>query len=110
MVDFLSDLVISNKKLRGKVLAMLRDLPLYFCLHQNIKFFRHGEFRCFELRVKQGSNICRFFFIVDGASFIVFHGFIKKTQKTNIRDIRQGEKNMKDYFNNKFVIDVDLLY
>lgn len=52
----------------------------------------------FELRIKQGSDISRvlyFFFI--GNKAVLTNGFIKKTQKTPVREILLAKKYKADY-------------
>lgn len=51
-----------------------------------------------ELRVKQGNNIVRlFYFHSKGKVYIVTSGYIKKTQKTNQREIERAVRLMNDY-------------
>lgn len=52
----------------------------------------------FELRIKQGSDITRvlYFFFV-GHNAILTNGFVKKTQKTPIREIQLAHKYKADY-------------
>ena len=48
-----------------------------------------------ELRVKQGSNICRlFYFHEKGRTYIVMSGYLKKEQKTSSREIMKAKKIM----------------
>ncbi|MBU1018902.1 MAG: type II toxin-antitoxin system RelE/ParE family toxin [Patescibacteria group bacterium] len=110
VATYLIGLFSSNKKLGIKAFDKIKNLPAYFYSKRNIKHFRHGDFKCFELRVRLGNNICRLFFVIDGEKFIIFHGFTKKTQKTNNKDIEQGRKNLTDYSNNKIAIAIDSLY
>ena len=45
-------------------------------------------------------RIARILFIIDGSQMILLHGFIKKTQKTEQKDIQiasQRQKEYKDY-------------
>ncbi len=52
-----------------------------------------------ECRVQQGSNIFRIFCFFDKDSKIILtHGFIKKTQKTPIDEIKKAENYRSDYF------------
>lgn len=52
----------------------------------------------FELRAKVGSNISRvmYFFII-GDSAVLTHGFIKKTQKTPVKELEKAKKIRDDY-------------
>ena len=45
----------------------------------------------FELRVKQGSNICRFFYFhYKDKVYVVTSGYIKKEQKTSRKEIEKA--------------------
>jgi phage-related protein len=59
------------------------------------KFIEDG---IFELRAKQGTNICRilYFFIV-GDKAILTNGFVKKTQTTPKNQIELAKKYREDY-------------
>lgn len=55
-----------------------------------------------EIRVKQSSNIVRiFYFFFDGDKAILTNGFVKKTNKTPIREIEKAKKYRKDYIDSK---------
>ena len=41
--------------------------------------------------------ICRFFYVLDSPSVIVFFGFTKETQKTDKKDVEQGLRNFQNY-------------
>ena len=52
----------------------------------------------FELRCKQGSNITRMlYFFYYGRRIVVTNGFIKKTQKTPLGEIRLAKYRRKDW-------------
>ena len=52
----------------------------------------------FELRVKFSTDISRvFYFTYNGSTFILLHGFVKKTQKTPPREIEKARKYKEDY-------------
>jgi phage-related protein len=51
-----------------------------------------------ECRIQKGSNIYRIFCFFDKGSIIILtHGFIKKTQKTPIDEIKRAEEYRSDY-------------
>ena len=51
-----------------------------------------------ELRVKQGSNIVRlFYFHHEGKMYVATSGYLKKTQKTNQREIARAMRLMKEF-------------
>ncbi|MCW7490869.1 type II toxin-antitoxin system RelE/ParE family toxin [Leptospira meyeri] len=52
----------------------------------------------FELRVKQGSNICRFFYFFEKDKIVIItSGFIKKDQKTDKEQLDKAKKLMSSY-------------
>lgn len=52
----------------------------------------------FEIRAKQGSGISRvLYFFVVGRKVILTNGFVKKTQKTPIREIEKAKRYRDDY-------------
>lgn len=52
----------------------------------------------FELRAKVGSNITRvMYFFVFGNRAVLTHGFIKKTQKTPVRELQRTKDIRDDY-------------
>lgn len=51
-----------------------------------------------ELRIQQGNNISRiFYFLTIGNTFVLLHGFLKKTQKTPKRELNTALTYMLDY-------------
>jgi phage-related protein len=54
--------------------------------------------KLWELRTKLSSNISRvFYFLTVGNTFILLHGFTKKTQKTPPNEIEKAKEYMRDY-------------
>ena len=57
-----------------------------------------GHKKLYEIRIKEKSGISRIlYFAHTGRKFILLHGFIKKTDKTPIKEIDIAEKRMRDY-------------
>lgn len=55
----------------------------------------------FELRIKQGSNICRFFYFFEKDKIIIItSGFIKKDQKTDRDQLAKAKLLMNQYKEN----------
>lgn len=51
-----------------------------------------------ELRIKFASNISRiFYFIPSGKTFILLHGFLKKTQEIPEQELEKAKKYMDEY-------------
>lgn len=52
---------------------------------------------CYELRLKDKNGIFRvFYYLKINEKILIFHAFQKKTQKTPIKDINLGKKNLKE--------------
>ena len=52
----------------------------------------------FELRIQQGGDISRVLYCLPvGNTFVLLHGFIKKTEKTPIRELEIALRYMDDY-------------
>ena len=109
VLEYIRDLFKANKFFGAEAIQQLQNLPETFYLQKPkaIKIIKQSNFKCYELRVKYKNNICRFFFIVEEPNYIVLYGFTKKTQKTDKKDINQGEKNLQDYLKNKISIKFD---
>ena len=59
---------------------------------------KHIKGKLWELRIKSASDISRiFYFIHVGKSIILLHGFVKKTQKTPIKEIETAISYLEDY-------------
>jgi phage-related protein len=52
-----------------------------------------------ELRILGGDNIRIFYVAVKDRKFLLLHGFVKKKQKTDIREIKIALHRLNDYFN-----------
>ena len=65
-------------------------------------YSKHLSEGIFELRAKVGSDITRvlYFFYVD-RHIILTNGFIKKTQKTPLKEIERAKKYRADYLRRK---------
>lgn len=105
--DYLLELSKENPELSKKALSMLKDLNKHVYLNSHIEPFVHGGFRCKELKVRHKTDTCRFFFLTEDPHFIVIHGFTKKDERTNKRDIEQAIKNAKSYNDSKVAIELD---
>ena len=52
----------------------------------------------FELRIQSGNNISRIlYFFYTGGKIIVTNGFVKKTQRTPVKEINLAKKYRRDY-------------
>ena len=109
VLDYLQELVSKNPDLAAKAIQSIIDLGQKFYSFDDIKIIKTGKINFYELRVKSGSDICRFFFLVEKPSYIVFYGFTKKTQKTDNKDLKQGQKYLIDFLESKTVISISNL-
>ena len=50
-----------------------------------------------ELRVVGGDNIRIFYVTVESKKFLLLHGFVKKKQKTDIKEIKVALKRLDEY-------------
>ena len=86
-----------DKKMRAKMadtISILQDNG--FELRE--PYSKHLSEGIFELRAKVGSDVTRvlYFFYVD-RHIILTNGFIKKTQKTPLKEIERAKKYRSDY-------------
>ena len=54
-----------------------------------------------EFRIKLGSNIYRVLAFMDGQQIVATNAFVKKTQKTPIREIERAQNYKRDYFSRR---------
>ena len=90
-----------NPKMRAKIFGLLGILQEKGNMLRE-PYSKHLEDGIFELRCKFGSDITRvlYFFYYEG-KIILTNGFVKKTQKTPLKEILKAEEIRKEYFNNK---------
>jgi len=101
VLDYLFELNNKNQDLAKQAIKDLFALPEHFYLFTNIKHFKHGSKKFYELRVRHKNSICRFFFVAENPNLIVVYGFTKKTQKTEEKDIKKGINSLKQYQNSQ---------
>lgn len=92
--EFLDSL---EPKMQAKVFRTI-DLLEQYGPELRLPYSRSLGDGIFELRIKQGSDITRvlYFFFV-GKKVILSNGFVKKTQKTPISEIKLAKKYKEDY-------------
>lgn len=92
--DFLLSL---DKKMRAKIVKEISLLELEGNMLRQ-PFSKHLEDGIFELRAKTGTNITRvLYFFYIGRKIVLTNGFVKKTQKTPISEIRIAKAYRSDY-------------
>lgn len=106
ILDYLQELSIRNENLAAKAIQSIIDLSLKFYNFDDVKIIKSGKNNFYELKVKTGSDACRFFFLVEKPNYIIFYGFTKKTQKTDSKDMKQGQKNLNDFYESQTAINI----
>lgn len=90
-IPVVEHLISLNPKLRAKAqleIELLEEHGLDL-KEPYVKAIRGKRYRgLMELRIKFGSDTSRiFYFMVSGNKFILLHGFLKKTNKTPVREL-----------------------
>lgn len=85
------------KKMQAKILMEIELLEEYGNELEG-KYTKHLDDGIFELRIKFASDITRIlYFFHIGKRIILTNGFVKKTQKTPVREINLAKKYRKEY-------------
>ena len=101
--DFFSEQSINA---RNKILSTLKIIEEIDRIPE--QYFKHleGTNALNEIRVQNSNHIYRIFCFFDDKNLIVVgHGFLKKTQKTPLREIERAEKIKNEYYEEKHKID-----
>jgi len=86
-------------KTRAKVFRLIALLGEYGVLIKE-PYTKQVRDKIRELRIKDTQGAIRIlYFTYTGKRFILLHGFIKKTEKTPLREIEIAEKRMNDFIN-----------
>ena len=81
----------TEPKLRAKAFRSIGLLQKFGPNLPKPHALRLTDYELYELRVRQGSNICRlFYFVHQGTVFIVTSGYLKKADKTDKREIQRA--------------------
>ncbi len=84
-------------KMQAKVFMMLEFLEAKGPALRE-PYSKHLDDGIFEIRAKQGSDITRvLYFFVVGKRVILTNGFIKKTQKTPLSELRRAKQYRNDF-------------
>ncbi len=95
--DFLNELHKKNEFLRASI---LRDIQyLKQCAHElhmpEVRYMKNG---LYELRSNAGTDIARvFYFFFDESKIVLTNGFIKKTKKTPLGELKKARRYKKEY-------------
>ena len=90
-------LISLEVKSRAKIVRLIEILQEYG--NQTPQpYSKHLKEGIFELRGQVGNDITRvLYFFCDGGIIVLTNGFIKKTQKTPVEEIRKAISYKKDY-------------
>jgi len=95
--EFLDELGKKNKKLRASI---FQDLILLESFGRSLAMptVRYMSDGLYELRSNSGSDIARiFYFFYSGERIILTNGFIKKTQKTPVKELEKARKYKSEF-------------
>lgn len=92
--DFIQGL---NPKAKSKIIAAINLLEEYGVQLSFTHTKKLTGTDLWELRVVGGDNIRIFYVAFTGKSFLLLHGFVKKTQKTEKKEIKTARERLKDY-------------
>jgi protein of hypothetical function DUF891 len=96
--DFIDSM---EPKMGAKVLSMLEILEKEGN-RLRLPYSRFLGEGIFELRCKFGSDITRtLYFFYEGATIVLTNGFVKKTQRTPLKEIQLAKDRRKDYLERK---------
>jgi phage-related protein len=94
VVEFFDSLPVGD---RARVVRLIRLLAHYGVLLKE-PYTRQIRGKLRELRIiEKGGGVRVIYFGTSGKTFVLLHGFIKKTAKTPTRDIETARKRMEDY-------------
>ena len=96
--DYVKEMDSIDKKMKIKLTKEISLLQEYGNMVRE-PYSKHLQDGIYELRAQQGNDISRvlYFFYV-GRKIILTHGFIKKTQKTPLREIELAKIYREIYF------------
>jgi phage-related protein len=90
-----------DAKSRAKI-ARILDLLEEFGIDLGMPYARHLEKQLWELRVRQARNRYRIiYFLAIGETFVLLHGFTKKTGAVPRADIEMAEYRRNDYLSRR---------
>lgn len=95
-IDFLNSLTSDDRKKLISIINKIREYGIPIA--SRMKWTKKLDRNIFEIRSQFGSNIqrCLYFHDVNN-TYIITHGFTKKTDKTPKREIRHANELMERY-------------
>ncbi len=98
VLEFLESLPVKHRAKAYWELELLEQYGMKLG-EPHVKHIKGNEYKdIFELRIKFSNDISRiFYFSNERNTFIMLHGFVKKTQKTPKKELETARKRMIDY-------------
>jgi phage-related protein len=96
--EFIDSLDSKSKAKVAKTLDLLEE----FGVELGMPYVEHIEKQLWELRVRYGRNRYRvIYFLYDGRTFVLLHGFAKKTATVPRADLEIAETRRNDYLSRR---------
>jgi len=98
VAEFIDSLTVRSKARIARTLDLLEE----FGIHLGMPYARHLEEQLWELRVRHGRNRYRIiYFLATGETFVLLHGFIKKTGPVPRGAIETALRRRQDYLSRR---------
>jgi len=96
--EFIDSLDIKSKARVARTLDLLEE----FGTDLGMPYAKHLEKQLWELRVRHGRNRYRIiYFLATGQTFVLLHGFTKKTGPVPRSDLETAEQRQGDYLSRR---------
>ena len=96
--DFIDSLDTAVKARMARTLDFLEE----FGVELGMPYAKHLEKQLWELRVRQGRNRYRIiYFLATGQTFVLLHGFTKKTGPVSRSDMDMAKRRRDDYLSTR---------
>lgn len=101
--NYFEDFLLAQpRKIQDKIYKVIEIIETYQHVPKTYLAPIKTQKGLYEARIKLGSNIWRVFCFFDkGKLVILLNGFVKKSQKTPVREIEKAIKLMRDYYQEK---------
>ena len=98
VAEFIDSLETAAKARVARILDLLEE----FGIELGMPYARHLEKQLWELRVRQARNRYRIiYFLASGQTFVLLHGFTKKTGSVPRSDLETAERRRDDYLSRR---------
>ena len=94
VAEFIDSLEMAARTRIARTLDLLEE----FGIHLRMPYARHLEKQLWELRARLGKNRYRIvYFLATEGSFVLLHGFVKKTEATPAGELEIARRRLADY-------------